>query len=225
MVDLYCERLGPGLWAEPLNALTNLAFLAAAWACWSMVRHSPVRSGEVTLLVALMAVIGIGSGLFHTLATTWAHVLDVLPILIFQTWYSWVYARRIILLNWPWSALLTGGFLAVTLFGREFPGVLNGALAYIPALLALAGLGIYHYWSNKRGPGLLLLASAVFLLALTFRTIDQAICPYLSVGTHFLWHLLDAMVLYLVTKGLVLNWQSLGNSRGETFTQFGDRRA
>jgi hypothetical protein len=25
-IDAYCERLGPGLWAEPLNALTNLAF-------------------------------------------------------------------------------------------------------------------------------------------------------------------------------------------------------
>lgn len=25
-IDIYCERLGPGLWAEPLNALTNAAF-------------------------------------------------------------------------------------------------------------------------------------------------------------------------------------------------------
>lgn len=205
MVDLYCERLGPGLWAEPLNALTNLAFFVAAWASWSMLRHSPSRSGEVSILIALMAIIGIGSGLFHTLATTWARVLDVLPILLFQMWYLWVYARKIIVLNWLWSALLTLGFLAVTLFGREFPGVLNGALAYLPALLALAGLGIYHYWSKRRGPTVLLVASAVFLLALTFRTIDQAVCPYLAIGTHFLWHLLDAAVLYLVTRGLVLN--------------------
>ncbi len=28
-IDLYCERLGPGLWAEPLNAVTNLAFILA----------------------------------------------------------------------------------------------------------------------------------------------------------------------------------------------------
>jgi hypothetical protein len=26
MIDLYCERLGPGILAEPINALTNLAF-------------------------------------------------------------------------------------------------------------------------------------------------------------------------------------------------------
>lgn len=28
-VDLYCERTEPELWAEPANALTNLAFVAA----------------------------------------------------------------------------------------------------------------------------------------------------------------------------------------------------
>jgi len=40
MIDLYCERLGPGLWAEPLNALTNLAFLLTALASWQLARRS-----------------------------------------------------------------------------------------------------------------------------------------------------------------------------------------
>lgn len=211
MIDLYCERLGPGLWAEPLNALTNLAFLLAAWVSWSMVRRSPSRSGDVMILIALMAVIGIGSGLFHTLATTWARVLDVLPILLFQMLYIWFYAQRIIGIKAPWSALLTLGFLAVTLLGREFPAVLNGVLAYVPALVVLVSLGIYHYWTSKHGPKLLLLASGVFLLALTFRTIDQAVCPYLAIGTHFLWHLLDAVAIYLATRAFLLNQEGRGN--------------
>jgi hypothetical protein len=29
-VDMYCERLRPGLWAEPVKALTTLSFLLAA---------------------------------------------------------------------------------------------------------------------------------------------------------------------------------------------------
>ena len=134
MIDLYCERVGPGLWAEPLNALTNLAFLVAAWISWSMVRDSPSRSGDVTVLIALMVAIGIGSGLFHTLATTWARVLDVVPILLFQMSFIWLYARRIIVTSWPWSTLLTGSFLVVTLLGRQFPSIMNGVLAYMPAL-------------------------------------------------------------------------------------------
>ena len=36
MIDLYCERLSPGIWAEPINALTNLAFLVAAFAAWRL---------------------------------------------------------------------------------------------------------------------------------------------------------------------------------------------
>ena len=28
-IDIYCERLGPGFWAEPVNALSNGAFLVA----------------------------------------------------------------------------------------------------------------------------------------------------------------------------------------------------
>jgi len=39
MIDLYCERLGPGLWAELLNALTNLGFLVAALASWQLARR------------------------------------------------------------------------------------------------------------------------------------------------------------------------------------------
>ena len=29
-VDNYCERIDPGFWAEPLNALSNTAFILAA---------------------------------------------------------------------------------------------------------------------------------------------------------------------------------------------------
>jgi len=29
-IDLYCERLGPEFWAEPINALTNGAVLYLA---------------------------------------------------------------------------------------------------------------------------------------------------------------------------------------------------
>ena len=36
VIDIYCERTGPGLLAEPVNAITNLAFLLAAAACWRL---------------------------------------------------------------------------------------------------------------------------------------------------------------------------------------------
>ena len=69
MIDLYCERQGPALWAEPVNALTNFAFLAAGWATWRLMRRRAVRLASVGILPALMLAVAVGSGLFHTLAT------------------------------------------------------------------------------------------------------------------------------------------------------------
>ena len=69
MIDNYCERLDPGFWAEPLNALTNLAFLIAAVAAWRLaVRHN-VLTTDIIVLIGLIAAVGIGSGAFHTFAT------------------------------------------------------------------------------------------------------------------------------------------------------------
>jgi hypothetical protein len=84
MPYLYCERAEPGLFAEPLNALTNVAFFVAAWAAWSLARRSRTAPADIGLLIALSIVIGIGSTLFHTFAAVWARVLDEVPILLFQ---------------------------------------------------------------------------------------------------------------------------------------------
>ena len=78
-VDGYCERLGPGLRAEPLNAVTNLAFLAGAFWLWPRMRGD----GAARVLCVSLALIGIGSGLFHTVAERWAGLADVLPILVY----------------------------------------------------------------------------------------------------------------------------------------------
>ena len=64
MIDLYCERLGLGLCAEPLNALTNLGSLVAALASWQLARRSESRDGSLASLIALMVAIGAGSALF-----------------------------------------------------------------------------------------------------------------------------------------------------------------
>ena len=42
----------------------------------------------------------------------------------------------------------------------------------------------------------LLGVAGLFLLSLTFRTLDRAVCPVWPLGTHALWHILNAGVLY-----------------------------
>ena len=79
-IDIYCERLDIGIWAEPINAVTNAAFILAAIFMW--LRCKNLVEGRV--LSFLLCLIGCGSFLFHTFGQTWAAILDVasIPILL-----------------------------------------------------------------------------------------------------------------------------------------------
>jgi hypothetical protein len=61
MMDAYCERVGPGLLAEPLNTVSNISFLLAAWAAWVLAKRTGTLSAGVRALIALAALVGIGS--------------------------------------------------------------------------------------------------------------------------------------------------------------------
>lgn len=212
-VDLYCERRGTGFWAEPFNALTNVSFLIAAFAAWRSARRRDRLSREITILIALAVTVGIGSFLFHTFARLWAMYLDVIPILLFQVAFIWIYSRRQMRL----SRLGSGAVIALLLFTSlplmlllEDVEVLNGSMAYVPAWLLLAGFGAYHIRQNKNHPWQLMIAAVLLLLALTFRTVDLAVCGRMPVGTHFLWHLSAGVVFYLVMQSLIVNSPAVG---------------
>ncbi|MBY4676947.1 ceramidase domain-containing protein [Marinobacterium arenosum] len=204
MIDLYCERMADGLWAEPLNAVTNLAFLLAAGLSVRLARWHRQLDAAAIMLIGLMLLIGIGSTLFHILASGWAKLADELPILLFQLVYLWLYCRELIGLQRAVSALLLLGYLGVSLAAAQLTG-LNGSLGYVPALLVLLGLAIYHLRLGQRESTLLLQACGWFLLSLTLRTLDMALCAYWPLGSHFGWHLLNGLVLYLVFRAWLLN--------------------
>jgi hypothetical protein len=203
-LDLYCERVGPGLLAEPLNAVTNAAFFVAAWFAWCSARSRGPVPASLAMLIALAVAIGIGSTLFHTFATLWARVLDETPILLFQLLFLWLYVRHA--MEHPRWAAAAGivAYLALALYCRRFPHLLNGSLIYAPAFALTGGLGLYHWWTRKPERGLLLAATAILLAAVFLRTLDKVVCDRFPFGTHFGWHLLVAGVVYLCLRALVL---------------------
>jgi hypothetical protein len=225
-MDLYCERLGPGLLAEPLNTFTNLAFFIAAWRAWLIGRHLNALSIGIRVLIALLIAIAVGSTLYHVFATGWARLLDVVPIVLFQLCYLWLYARWLMRLGIAATLGLFIIYYAATQLAQQFPHLLNDSLTYAPALIFLVSLGLYHFQRGKRGRSLLLAAAGVFTVSLFFRTIDRAICPSLPIGTHFLWHLLNGIVLYVSLLVLLLNTPGTAalparGSRGVTPIQAG----
>ena len=196
-IDLYCERTAPGLFNEPFNALSNLAFVVAA--ALAAARRPPRRDVFLWILIALVGLIAIGSTTFHMFANRWSLIADIAPITAFIYAFFLFAMLRFVALAWVWSLAATVlFFIASYAYVGALPaGLLNGSLGYAPALAALAGLGAYLYAERFPAAPLLLAAAAIFLVSLTFRTIDLAVCACIPTGTHFIWHALNAVVLYL----------------------------
>jgi hypothetical protein len=199
-VDLYCERLEPLFWGEPVNALTNVSFLLAAAVAFVEWRRLGGRDRPVLALIVLTVIVGVGSFAFHTLATRGAVLLDLIPIAAFIYAYLLLALRRFLQLTWIPALAILAAFIALS-HGLDWVvprGFMNGSYAYLPALAAMLVVG--SLVPNSRHGTLLYLAAVVFTLSLVFRTFDLAICGIFPLGTHFIWHSLNGLVLYILLR-------------------------
>jgi dolichyl-phosphate-mannose--protein O-mannosyl transferase len=221
----YCERGGdPSFWAEPLNAVSNGAFIIAGLvAAWQLARAQRTdRALFEWVLVALVLAIGTGSFLFHTLATVWSIPFDTIPISLFMLAYLGYALCRFVGL--PWIAIvvalvafygsielardITCGNALLPMTQAAGKRCFNGTLGYAPAFAALVVVGAVLALRRHPAARYILAAAAVFLASMTFRTIDYEFCRWAvrgarGVGTHFVWHILNAIVLYLLLLGAV----------------------
>ncbi|WP_412563920.1 ceramidase domain-containing protein [Thalassobius sp. MITS945101] len=193
-VDSYCERVDPSFWAEPVNFVTNLAFILGALWIWPRVKG--LIWGQV--LAANLFVIGVGSGLFHSYAEVWAAAVDVLPILSFVLIYIYIAHRS----YWGHSvtrasiwlvAFVPFVALTVPLF-QLVPG-LGGSASYAPVALLIA---LHAVLLRSRLPQVargLGIGAALLAGAILARSLDLPLCQSWPMGTHFLWHILNAVML------------------------------
>lgn len=214
----YCERaLDSTFWAEPLNAVSNAAFWIAAALALALWLRTPRqdRMAIDLVLVVLVFVIGAGSFLFHTFATRWAVLADVFPITIFMLVYLGCALKRF--LGWNWAATLLGvGLFFVALQQAEKIDCgdgpcLNGSVGYIPAFLVLMLIGAALQVKSHPAARSLMGAGLLFAVSLSLRTVDRTICDATDIGvlggplgTHFIWHILNATLLYILMRAAML---------------------
>ena len=246
-VDIYCERVDSSFWSEPINALTNLSFiLAAIWGWWTYRQRrqtyvtmdgrpvdvgsdaqygaqSGVQSGpdwQIIVAIVLVGLIGIGSFLFHTYATVWASLADVIPIWTFVAYYLFLAIHRIShipfwralkiyiislaitgLVLWAMSAALvpTGGEADAVTGHSHF----NGSEQYLPAVIVLFSFAAIMMARRHAARWWILAAAGTFAVSLTFRTIDMMVCHSHPLGTHWQWHLLNGLMLGFLLQALV----------------------
>ena len=203
----YCERTDIGLFGEPLNAASNAAFFYFAWRLWGQAaRQGPELAGKLRWLAVLLGLVGAGSLAFHTVATAWASLLDVLFIAAFNVSFLVIFLRHVARWSWWQSGAAGCAFVAADrAAGFALPaGALNGSILYAPATAVLLVLSAWALASAPACGRAMARAAAVFLVSLAFRTLDRSFCPSWAFGTHFVWHCLNAWVLYQLAMALSL---------------------
>lgn len=214
-IDLYCERTAVGFFNEPLNALSNLSFIVAGW--WASRQISGEYSSRVSrVLCVLAALVGFGSIIFHTAPSMVTQWFDVIPIWTFVLTYAIAAAHSVAGKRWQYTVsicalglvvlmvlfVVTGGALRAAPQGVD-AGLFNGSVQYVPVVLALLLFSVGATLMNHNIKRHLWLATGLFTLALLFRTVDIAVCPVFPLGTHFIWHLLDGLLVAVLLHGLI----------------------
>ncbi|THH35842.1 hypothetical protein E4Z66_12240 [Aliishimia ponticola] len=193
-IDGYCERIDFSFWSEPVNAITNAGFVVAA--AWMWQRCAGVTMARV--LCVILFTIGIGSFLFHSYATQWAALADVVPIGVFILLYLFLVNRDVVGMK-GWQALL-----ATALF-FPYAALLVPVLDRIPFLRVSDFywtvpilLFVYGALLRKRVPQTargLVIGGLILCVSISLRSVDEALCDHVPIGTHFLWHVLNAVML------------------------------
>jgi len=202
-VDLYCERTDASFWSEPVNALSNAAFLIAAALALDLWRRGDRKDWPALALIVIVAAVGVGSFVFHTVATRAAILADVVPIGVFIYGYLLLALRRFLHLRVIVAAPIVVAYAAgaQALSALAPARLLNGSVGYLPALAALIAVAVAaREQGTRRSLGL---AAVVFAISLAFRTADIALCPQFPLGIHFVWHVLNAVVLYVLLRAAI----------------------
>ena len=126
---------------------------------------------------------------------------DIIPIFFFSLSFIFLFNRDVINVNYLNSALLFLLFFILILFVTPLLNfeILNGSEFYFANYFFLAIYTIWLYLKKSDFFQLLFLGFIIFNLSVLLRTIDNHVCDYFSIGTHFLWHFFNAYLLKILT--------------------------
>jgi hypothetical protein len=165
-----------------------------------------IKAYDVLALIVLLFLIGLGSGIWHFTQSPVGEFLDVIPILLFILVFIASFLKRFVGAKTPYIVLSIFLFILLSysaqfLFEEE---PLKTSGGYLPALLVLILMSFYLIQKKVKVSKTFALASLVFIVSISFRSLDFILCSGFSTGSHFVWHILNAVALYLLTKALIV---------------------
>ena len=202
-VDLVCERTHDGIWAEPLNAISSLAYFTVPIIVWFIAKDHVKQDRSFAGLLVLVFLIGAASCSDHTLSIYLAHLFNEAATAVFIVAYVIYACRRLLEIGWIPTAIVV---LSVSglgiLFGAWSHSIGIGEIGgYFPIWIFF----LYLAWALRSSQihRYFLAGSAAFAVALAFRTSDFVVCPHFPAGTHFLWHVSNDIVLFCLLMAIV----------------------
>ena len=193
-VDGYCERIDASFWSEPLNAITNIFFLVAA--VWVLRREGLNSTARIMALI--LGMIGVASFLFHSFAQAWAGALDVLFILFFTLLYLFAASKDFMGAPRSIALVITLGYFpfSIVVDWLTLPLTFLGSTRiYMPMLILIILFSLLLY---KRLPIVsrgLAVGAFILIISMLARILDVPLCQKIPLGTHFVWHVLNAVML------------------------------
>ncbi len=208
---IYCEQAAFSGIFEPLNGITNFAFIIAGILLLLRLRKKSIQSLAARTLAVMLICVGIGSLAWHTYRNDFTFWIDTIPIYLFVVYYLWVYvshsAQKL-----PLRILFFLGFFIYTpvliyLFRdlQDTKVLGNGSLEYISAISYFAVLQLYNQFNRKELVRPSFIVVFLFMVSLVFRQLDLISCDAFGFGTHFMWHIFNAIVLYSFVHILYLH--------------------
>jgi hypothetical protein len=201
----YCESPIFSSFFEPLNTVTNLFFMIVGCILIVQLRRKGKLDSKAIYLSSLMILIGFGSFAWHFYRSDITLLADSIPIAIFVISYLYFYLAHITKKNIYRLLLFLGFFIytpILTIFLNRHSGDLfgNGGAGYIAAISYFLLLQIFNYINSIPVISRSLLIILIFSISIFARQIDMYACEKIAFGTHFLWHILNSLVLYLMIR-------------------------
>jgi hypothetical protein len=209
-IDDYCQVAG---WdAEAVSTWSNGTFLLAALAGWFMLSNHPnAKTHLIIRALTLLAVLAaVGGYAFHRIDAPWAKWGEALPLLAFMLLFVWLLLRRF----FHWHLVIALPALAIyaaAIYWLELraggPNVLGespasqiplGRSLNLPTQIVFLIAAARFFFRQREAFWPMLRAAIVLLASAWALSAEAAICPQLGFTTHALWHLLDALLVYLL---------------------------
>ena len=197
----YCENV-TGFWlAQPLNAITNLAYTVGGFYLYAYVKKNNLNRTLGIVLSGLMIILGIGSTAWHSHKSVLTMLSDEIPIYLFIVLVIYYLVQSLVKKSKITTLAMASIAVLYYLIFTYLPGAENFDGSFKYAFVLVLFLILNFLVVKKLGTEYnFFIPLGIFAAGIALRVADLPICQAFPVGTHFLWHILVAIAMYFGSK-------------------------